>query len=60
VIVIGVFGTLLLYVGLPAVVKYLLLIASTYLVSNAVVSLYRRVKTGRTSVSQPRVAASGD
>ena len=41
VIVIGVFGTLLLNLNLPALVKYPLLILSTYLVSNLVVSLYR-------------------
>ena len=41
VIVIGVFGTLLLNLNLPALVKYLLLIVLTYLVSNLLVSLYR-------------------
>jgi peptidoglycan/LPS O-acetylase OafA/YrhL len=41
VIVIGVFGTLLLNLRLPALVKYLLLIVLTYLVSNLVVSVYR-------------------
>ena len=41
VIVIGVFGTLLLNMDLPAVVKYLLLIVLTYLVSNLIVSVYR-------------------
>lgn len=41
VILIGVFGTLLLNTGLPAVVKYLLLIISTYVMSNLVVSGYR-------------------
>jgi len=41
VILIGVFGTLLLNTGLPAVVKYLLLIVSTYVTSNLVVSGYR-------------------
>jgi surface polysaccharide O-acyltransferase-like enzyme len=40
VIVIGVFGTLLLNLNLPALVKYPLLIVSTYLVSNLVVSVY--------------------
>jgi fucose 4-O-acetylase-like acetyltransferase len=41
VIIIGVFGTILLNLSLPAVVKWLLLIASTYLGSNLLVSLYR-------------------
>ncbi len=51
VIVIGVFGTLLLNLDLPAFVKYPLLIISTYVGSNLVVSLYRSliqtVKAGR-------------
>jgi len=46
VIVIGVFGTLLLNLNLPALVKYLLLVVLTYLVSNLIVSFYRKVKTG--------------
>ncbi len=41
VIVIGVFGTLLLNMDLPAIVKYLLLIVLTYLGSNLIVSGYR-------------------
>ena len=41
VVVIGVFGTLLLNLNLPAVVKYLLLIVSTYVGSNLIVSGYR-------------------
>jgi fucose 4-O-acetylase-like acetyltransferase len=45
VIVIGVFGTLLLNLNLPALVKYLLLTVLTYLVSNLIVSFYRKVKT---------------
>jgi surface polysaccharide O-acyltransferase-like enzyme len=55
VILIGVFGTLLLNTGLPALVKYPLLIVATYLTSNLLVSGYRAVtrsfKTSRTSVS---------
>jgi len=46
VIVIGVFGTLLLNLNLPALVKYLLLVVLTYLVSNLIVSFYRKAKTG--------------
>ena len=42
VIVIGVFGTLLLNLSLPALVKYPMLIILTYGVSNLIVSLYRR------------------
>jgi peptidoglycan/LPS O-acetylase OafA/YrhL len=41
VIVIGIFGTLLLNLNLPAVVKYLILIVSTYVGSNLIVSGYR-------------------
>ena len=51
VIMIGIFGTLLLGLNLPAVVKWLLLILLTYTGSNLVVSLYRSlvktVKSGR-------------
>jgi fucose 4-O-acetylase-like acetyltransferase len=43
VIVIGVFGTLLLNLNLPALVKYPLLILLTYLGSNLIVSVYRAV-----------------
>ena len=45
VIVLGVFGTLLLFTGLPAVVKWLLLVISTYISSNLLVSLYRSART---------------
>jgi len=45
VIMIGVFGTILLNLNLPAVVKYLLLILSTYLGSNLLVSGYRSLKS---------------
>lgn len=41
VIVIGIFGTLLLNLSLPAVVKYLLLVVLAYTVSNLIVSAYR-------------------
>ncbi|MBN2501716.1 MAG: acyltransferase family protein [Anaerolineales bacterium] len=44
VIVIGVFGTLLMRTGLPALAKYPLLIIITYLVSNLLVSLFRAGK----------------
>ncbi|MCG8352525.1 MAG: acyltransferase [Chloroflexales bacterium] len=53
VIVIGVFGTLLLNLSLPAVVKYLMLIVSTYVVSNLIVSGYRSlVQTVKSSRSK--------
>jgi len=41
VIVIGIFGTLLLNLNIPAVAKYLILIVSTYVGSNLIVSGYR-------------------
>jgi fucose 4-O-acetylase-like acetyltransferase len=44
VVVIGVFGTLLLNTNLPAVVKYLLLVLTTYAGSNLLVSAYRSVR----------------
>ncbi len=43
VIVIGVLGTLLLKVAMPAVAKYLALMVLTYLCSNALVALGRRI-----------------
>jgi peptidoglycan/LPS O-acetylase OafA/YrhL len=57
VILIGVFGTLLLNLSLPALLKYPTLIVLTYVTSNLVVSAYRSllqaVKSGRSrSVSQ--------
>lgn len=54
VIVIGVFGTLLLSVSLPAVVKYLLLIVLAYTFSNLIVSGYRwLVRTVISTASSP-------
>lgn len=44
VIVIGLFGTLLMITNLPAVVKWILLVISTYVGSNLVVSIYRSVR----------------
>ena len=44
VILIGVFGTLLMKLGLPVYLKYPLLIVLTYVGSNVVVSIYRNVK----------------
>ena len=45
VIMIGIFGTLLLSLDIPALVKYPLLILSTYLGSNLLVSSYRSLKS---------------
>jgi hypothetical protein len=62
VIVIGVFGTLLLKVNLPAVVKYIILTILTYAGSNLLVSGYRslvhNVKSNR-SISVQQVADAG-
>jgi peptidoglycan/LPS O-acetylase OafA/YrhL len=51
VIVIGVFGTLLLNLNLPALVKYPLLIVLTYGGSNLIVSLYRSLR--RRTITTP-------
>ena len=59
VIVIGIFGTLLLNAGVPAVAKYLLLAISAYLVSNLIVSLYRRAARSISTIRQPEAAVSG-
>lgn len=54
VIVIGVFGTLLLKLNLPALVKYLILIVATYGGSNLLVSGYRKlIQTMKANRSQP-------
>jgi hypothetical protein len=50
VIVIGVFGTLLLNLNLPALAKYLLLILLTYVGSNLIISVYR-------SLTQPMISS---
>jgi peptidoglycan/LPS O-acetylase OafA/YrhL len=60
VIVIGVFGTLLLNLNLPAVVKYLLLIVLTYVGSNLLVSLYRSVRQGLRSNRSRSVSLTAD
>ena len=53
VIVIGVFGTLLLNLNLPALVKYPMLIVLTYVGSNLIVSLYRRAVTRIKAINSP-------
>ena len=61
VIVIGLFGTLLLSLNLPALVKYLILFVSTYVGSNLIVSGYRALiqslKPDRKSVPSHTVDA---
>ena len=61
VIMIGIFGTLLVNTSLPALVRYLLLIISTYVGSNLLVSAYYAVKRGiaskRRSDAIPRLTA---
>lgn len=58
VIVIGIFGTLLLNLNLPALVKYPLLIVLTYFVSNLVVSVYRSlVQTMKSRAGQSDLPA---
>ena len=59
VIVIGVFGTLLLNLSLPALVKYPLLFLSTYLVSNLIVSVYRSLVQTMKSRSGRRDVLAG-
>jgi fucose 4-O-acetylase-like acetyltransferase len=59
VIVIGVFGTLLLNLNLPALVKYLTLTVSTYLASNLIISLYRQAATSRKAINQPKILTKG-
>jgi len=53
---VGVFGTPLLNLDIPAVLKYLILIVSTYVGSNLVVSGYRSLiqglKSSRRSVPE--------
>jgi hypothetical protein len=56
VILIGVFGTLLLNTNLPAVVKWLILILSTYVGSNLIVSFYRSVRKALTRNRTPEVS----
>lgn len=57
VIMIGIFGTILLNTGLPALVKYPLLVITTYVVSNLLVSGYRGLR-GMMSVNRTGRAAS--
>ena len=59
VIVIGVFGTLLLNLSLPALVKYPLLFLSTYLASNLIVSVYRSLVQTMKSRSGRRDVLAG-
>jgi fucose 4-O-acetylase-like acetyltransferase len=55
VILIGLFGTLLLNLSLPALLKYPILIVLTYVTSNLLVSLYRSLlQTVKSARSQPQ------
>jgi surface polysaccharide O-acyltransferase-like enzyme len=60
VIVIGVFGTLLLNLSLPALVKYPLLILLTYVASNLVVLGYRSLVQGMKSRNREAASLSVD
>ena len=60
VVVIGVFGTLLLSTGLPAVVKWILLIVSTYVGSNLIISLYQSVRLAFAQNRSKKVAPIRD
>ncbi|MEJ2601138.1 MAG: acyltransferase family protein, partial [Anaerolineales bacterium] len=60
VIVIGVFGTLLLNMSLPALVKYPILIVLTYTISNLVVLAYRSLVQGMKSRSREAASLSTD
>jgi fucose 4-O-acetylase-like acetyltransferase len=60
VIVIGVFGTLLLNLSLPALVKYPVLILLTYVVSNLVVLGYRSLVQAMKSRSSKAASLSAD
>jgi hypothetical protein len=57
VIMIGIFGTLLLNTGLPALVKYPILVVTAYVVSNLLVSGYRGLR-GMLSANRVKPAAS--
>jgi peptidoglycan/LPS O-acetylase OafA/YrhL len=59
VIMIGIFGTLLLNTGLPALVKYPLLVITAYVVSNLLVSGYRGLRNMLTA-SRVKPAAAVD
>jgi len=58
VIMIGIVGTLLLNTDLPAVAKYIILIATTYLSSNFIVSLYLRARGWITESKQSQLIPS--
>jgi fucose 4-O-acetylase-like acetyltransferase len=60
VIIIGVFGTMFLNLNLPGVVKYLLLIISTYLISNLIVSGYRSLRQTLKSGSKKVLSPAND
>jgi peptidoglycan/LPS O-acetylase OafA/YrhL len=57
VIIIGIFGTLLLNTGLPALAKYPILVVTAYVVSNLLVSSYRSLR-GMLSASRVKPEAA--
>jgi hypothetical protein len=63
VILIGLFGTLLLVTNLPAVLKWILLVLSTFVGSNLLVSLYRTIRTSlardRSDIKMPQGVDAG-
>ena len=52
VIVLGVIGLLMLNLAIPSLLKYAILTLSTILVSNIIISLYRRAKMQRTQLTK--------
>jgi peptidoglycan/LPS O-acetylase OafA/YrhL len=58
VIVVGVIALPLRNSSMPSLLKYVILSVSTYVVSNLIVSLYRRAVTGIKAASQPKTSAS--
>ncbi|MFC1543091.1 acyltransferase family protein [Candidatus Neomarinimicrobiota bacterium] len=53
VIVLGGIALLLLNLALPSLLKYLILVVSTILASNLIISLYRRVASNRKAILRP-------
>ena len=58
VIVIGAIALPLLNLAIPPLLKYLILLVSSYLASNLIVSLYRRAAAAVKAASQPSVSGS--
>jgi fucose 4-O-acetylase-like acetyltransferase len=60
VIMVGVFGTLLLNLSLPAMVKYPLLIILVYTVSNIILSVYRSLRQSLQTMRSKSIARAVD